>query len=133
MTGHNVVASGDSQAATTTVDAAIVPRSLLRSTLRALVHPRRLVPIVLLAAVLTIAQDRFSRGPEAVWLGGLMCLVFALVAPVSWRALFPPTLDAPPTFAAPFGRLIVYGITGPARCCWWAGRCPSGWELAPRS
>lgn len=87
-------------------------RSLLRSTLRALVQPRRLLPIVLLGAVLVIAQDRFSRDPGAAPLGALMCLVFLLVAPVSWRALFPPTLDAPPTFAAPFGRLLVYGLTG---------------------
>jgi two-component system, LytTR family, sensor histidine kinase AlgZ len=35
-----------------------------------------------------------------------------LVAPVSWRALFPPSLPARPTFAAPFGRLLVYGLTG---------------------
>lgn len=89
-----------------------VDRSLLRSTLRALVQPRRLMPIVLLGAVLVIAQDRFSRDPGAAPLGALMCLVFLLVAPVSWRALFPPSLDAPPTFAAPFGRLLVYGLTG---------------------
>lgn len=94
------------------LDDEVVQRSLLRSTLWALLVPRRLVPILLLGAVLVIAQERFSYGPEAVWLGGLMCLVFALVAPVTWRALFPPTLDAPPTFAAPFGRLLVYGITG---------------------
>ena len=89
-----------------------IERSLLRSTLRSLLLPRRLVPILLLGAVLVIAQERFSSDPAAVWLGALMCLVFALVAPVSWRALFPPALDAPPTFAAPFGRLLVYGITG---------------------
>jgi len=87
-------------------------RSLLRSTLRALLLPRRLVPIGLLATVLVVAQWRFSADPGAAPLGALMCLVFLLVAPVSWRALFPPTLDAPPTFAAPFGRLLVYGITG---------------------
>lgn len=90
----------------------VVPRSLLRSTLRSLLVPRRLLPVLLLGAVLVIAQDRFSREPAAAWLGALMCVVFALVAPVSWRALFPPTLDARPTFAAPFGRLLVYGITG---------------------
>jgi two-component system sensor histidine kinase AlgZ len=87
-------------------------RSLLRSTLRALLVPRWLVPIVLLCAVLVIAQDSLSRDPGAGPIGALMCLVFVLVAPVSWRALFPPTLDAPPTFAAPFGRLLVYGLTG---------------------
>jgi two-component system, LytTR family, sensor histidine kinase AlgZ len=87
-------------------------RSLLRSTLRALVVPRWLVPLVLVSAVLVVAQDRLSSTPGAAALGALMCLVFVLVAPVSWRALFPPTLPARPTFAAPFGRLFVYGITG---------------------
>lgn len=88
-------------------------RSLLRSTLRALLLTPRLGPILLMAAVLVAAQWRFSHGePGAVPLGALMCVVFLLVAPVSWRALFPPTLDAPPTFAAPFGRLLVYGLTG---------------------
>lgn len=87
-------------------------RSLLRSTLRALLHPRRLVPILILGVVLVVAQDRFSRDPGAAPLGALMCVVFFMVAPVSWRALFPPLLDAPPTFAAPFGRLLVYGLTG---------------------
>ncbi len=91
---------------------ALPERSLLRSTLRALLLPRRLLPIGLLGVVLVVAQWRFSADPGAAPLGALMCLVFLLVAPVSWRALFPPTLDAPPTFAAPFGRLIVYGITG---------------------
>lgn len=87
-------------------------RSLLRSTLWALLEPRRLVPIILLGVVLVVAQWRLSPDPWATPLGVLMCLAFLLVAPVSWRALFPPTLGARPTFAAPFGRLVVYGITG---------------------
>lgn len=87
-------------------------RSLLRSTLRALLVPRWLVPIVLLSAVLVVAQDRLSRSPGAGLVGALMCLVFVLVAPVTWRALFPPSLPARATFAAPFGRLLVYGLTG---------------------
>ncbi len=86
--------------------------SLLRSTLRALLVPRWLVPLVLLSAVLVIAQDRLSRAPGAAALGMLMCLVFVLVAPVTWRALFPPSLPARATFAAPFGRLLVYGLAG---------------------
>lgn len=96
--------------------------SLLRSTLRALMVPRRLVPILVLSSVLVVAQERFSQDPEAVWLGVLMCVVFTLVAPVTWRALFPPTLDAPPTFAAPFGRLVVYGFmaTGAMLVVGWA-------------
>jgi LytS/YehU family sensor histidine kinase len=40
-----------------------------------------------------------------------MCLVFFFLAPVTWRALFPPG-SGPRTFAAPFGRLVVYVVTG---------------------
>lgn len=87
-------------------------RSLLRSTLRALLVPRWLVPILLVCTVLVVAQDRLSRTAGAGPLGALMCLVFVLVAPVSWRALFPPTLPARSTFTAPFGRLLVYALTG---------------------
>ena len=87
-------------------------RSLLRSTLRALLVPRWLVPLVLVSGVLVVAQESLSREPGAGWLGALMCLVFVLVAPVSWRALFPPTQPARSTFTAPFGRLLVYGLTG---------------------
>ncbi len=99
----------------TEIDGGRVPpegRSLLRSTLRALLVPRWLVPILLVCGVLVVAQDRLSREPGAGPLGVLMCLVFVLVAPVSWRALFPPTLPARATFTAPFGRLLVYGLTG---------------------
>ncbi len=129
MTGPNGVARDASPASA--VDQGVVARSLLRSTLWALLHPRRLVPIVLLAAVLVVAQARFSHGSAAVWLGGLMCVVFALVAPVSWRALFPPTLDAPPTFAAPFGRLIVYGITGMGSVLLVGWALPQRLEIGP--
>ena len=87
-------------------------RSLLRSTLRALLVPRWLVPILLVCSVLVIAQDRLSRSPGAAPIGALMCLVFVLVAPVTWRALFPPSLPARATFTAPFGRLLVYGLAG---------------------
>ncbi|MCA9712589.1 MAG: histidine kinase, partial [Myxococcales bacterium] len=96
----------------TTLDPRSAERSLLRSTLRALLLPGRLLPIALLGVVLVVAQWRFSPHPWAAPLGALMCVAFLLVAPVSWRALFPPTLGAPPTFGAPFGRLVVYAITG---------------------
>lgn len=111
-TEHGMMEPMARPAETTEDDPDGVERSLLRSTLRSLIVPRRLVPILVLGAVLVVAQERFSRDPAAGWLGVLMCLVFALVAPVTWRALFPPALDAPPTFAAPFGRLLVYAFTG---------------------
>ncbi|MBL4684974.1 MAG: histidine kinase [Nannocystaceae bacterium] len=94
------------------VSAPIVsPPSLLRSTLRALLVPRRLIPIVVMSVPLVAAQAHLSSDSWAGPLGAVMCVVFFLLAPASWRALFPP--DAPrPTFAAPFGRVIVYAVSG---------------------
>jgi two-component system, LytTR family, sensor histidine kinase AlgZ len=91
--------------------ATMAERSLLRSTVRALLAPRRLVPIVVVGGTLVVAQARFSVDPLAVPLGVAMCAVFFFLAPVSWRALFPPEAG-PRTFAAPFGRLVVYAIMG---------------------
>jgi len=89
----------------------VSPPSLLRSTLRALLVPRLLIPIVVMSVPLVIAQTRLSADPWAGPLGALMCVVFFLLAPASWRALFPP--DEPRrTFAAPFGRVIVYAVSG---------------------
>jgi signal transduction histidine kinase len=79
--------------------------TLLRSTLRALVAPRRAVAIAALAVPLVVAQARLSVPPQATAIGLAMCLGFVLLAPVSWRALFPPE-RGPAT--APFGRLFVY-------------------------
>lgn len=109
----------------------LAARSLLRSTLRALLWPRRLVPILLLGAVLVIAQERFSYEAEAKWLGVLMCVVFTLVAPVTWRALFPPSLDARPTFARPFGRLAVYALTGAGTVLLVGGVLPQRLGIGP--
>ncbi len=70
----------------TTVD----PRAtLVADTLRALLAPRRLVPILLVSAPLVVAQHRYSRDPGAVLVGLAMCLVFALVAPSLWRVSSP--------------------------------------------
>ncbi|MBZ4415018.1 sensor histidine kinase [Myxococcus sp. RHSTA-1-4] len=67
--------------------------SIVRATLRALVEPRRLLPILLVATPLVAAQVHFSREPLALYLGILMCLLFVGVAPVSYRVLFPEGLD----------------------------------------
>ena len=79
--------------------------SIIRSTLRALLHPRRLIPIVLLSSSLVAAQANYSRDPFAIPLGILMCVVFVIAAPVSWRVLFPDR------FNLRHGgiRLIMYG------------------------
>jgi len=89
----------------------VPPSSLLRSTLLALLVPRRLVPILVMAGPLIAAQIHLSVDPWAGPLGVAMCVAFFLLAPASWRALFPP--DEPRrTFAAPFGRVIVYAVSG---------------------
>lgn len=63
--------------------------SRFTETARALAAPKRLVPIVLVATPLVLAQGRFSRDPLAVPLAIVTCLAFVLIAPFSWRTLFP--------------------------------------------
>ncbi len=82
--------------------------SIIRSTLRALLQPRRLIPVVLVSASLVAAQKSFSRDPFAVPLGILMCLSFVIIAPVSWRVLFPERIDLRNGGV----RLILYGAIG---------------------
>jgi hypothetical protein len=67
--------------------------SIIRSTLRALLHPRRLAPILLVSASLVAAQASYNRDSLAVPLAILLCFSFVVVAPVSWRVLFPERLD----------------------------------------
>jgi hypothetical protein len=67
--------------------------SIIRSTLRALLHPRRLIPVLLVSASLVAAQGSYSNDPFAIPLGIAMCGLFVVVAPVSWRVLFPERLD----------------------------------------
>lgn len=91
---------------------AVPASSLLRSTLRALLAPRRALAIAVVAIPLVLAQVRLSADPLAGPIGVTMLLAFVLLGPLSWRALFPVGEARPPTFAAPFGRLVVYGTTG---------------------
>jgi hypothetical protein len=67
--------------------------SIIRVTLRALLEPRRLLPIVLVSASLVAAQGSLSHDPLAIPLGVAMCAVVVAVAPVSWRVLFPERID----------------------------------------
>ena len=83
--------------------------SIIRSTLRALLNPRRLIPIVLLSGSLVAAQASYGGGdPFAVPLGLAMCIAFVIVAPVSWRVLFPDRVD----FRHGGIRLILYATIG---------------------
>ena len=82
--------------------------SIIRSTLRALLHPRRLIPIVLVSASLVAAQASYSYDPLAIPLGIAMCVAFVIVAPVSWRVLFPDRID----LGHGGVRLLLYGAIG---------------------
>jgi hypothetical protein len=80
--------------------------------MRALMAPRRAAALVLVVVPLVIVQARLSSDALAGVLGLGMCLACVLLAPLTWRALFPAGEDRPPTWSAPFGRLVVYATTG---------------------
>ena len=71
--------------------------SIVRRTWRALLLPRRLFPVLLVSGALVAAQITYDvsygSDPLAAPLAVLLCAVFVLVAPVSWRALFPRGFD----------------------------------------
>jgi len=67
--------------------------SIIRATLRALLEPRRLLPILLVSASLVAAQASLSHDPLALPIGVAMCGLTLGVAPVSWRVLFPERID----------------------------------------
>lgn len=84
---------------------------ILRSTVRALITPRRAIPIALVVVPMTIIQDAYSRDPGAVPIALLLCGSFLLVAPMSWRVLFP--LDKP-IAAGALPRVLLYAAIGAA-------------------
>ena len=84
---------------------------VVRSTVRALLVPRRAIPIALVVVPLTIIQDAYSREAFAVPIALLMCGSFLLVGPSLWRALFP--LDRP-IAAGALTRVLVYAGVGAA-------------------
>ena len=86
-------------------------QSIVRSTVRALLVPRRAIPIALVVVPLTIIQDAYSREAFAVPIALLMCGSFLLVGPSLWRALFP--LDRPIAVGA-LTRVMVYAGVGAA-------------------
>jgi len=68
--------------------------SIVRGTLRALLEPRRLVPILIVSIPLVLLQWRTSpREPLAAPLGVAMCVSFVLAAPLSWRVLLPDGVE----------------------------------------
>lgn len=85
---------------------------VLRSTVRALLAPRRAVPIALVIVPLTIIQDAYSRDAFAVPLALLMCGSFLLVGPSLWRALFPMGTRLRATLLVSALRVFVYAAVG---------------------
>lgn len=82
--------------------------SMVRETLKALLLPKRLLPIVLVCIPLIVAQGSFSRDRLAIPLAVAMCIAFVVVAPLSWRILFPFDSDS----GQPFLRLLLYSGVG---------------------
>lgn len=82
--------------------------SIVRATWRALLHPRRLLPVLVVCAPLLIAQSRWSLDPLGLGIGVLFCLSFIVIAPVSYRVLFPDGLD----LSHGAVRLVLYALVG---------------------
>jgi signal transduction histidine kinase len=87
----------------------LVPRtSIVRATWRALLEPRRLLPVLVAAGPMVWAQAKWSRDPLALPLGVVVVVTFLLVAPVSYRVLFPDGLD----LSHGAVRLVLYALVG---------------------
>ncbi len=84
---------------------------IVRSTVKALLVPRRAIPIALVVVPLTIIQDAYSREALAVPIALALCGSFLLVGPSLWRTLFP--LDRPIGRTALL-RVLVYAGVGVA-------------------
>lgn len=82
--------------------------SIVRATWRALLHPKRLIPVLVVCAPLVYAQAAWSVDRLALPVGVLMCLAFVGIAPVSYRVLFPEGLD----FSNGAVRLVLYALVG---------------------
>jgi two-component system sensor histidine kinase AlgZ len=92
--------------------AGLVPqtlRELYAETLAGVLAPRRLLPLAVVATPLVVAQFAFSsvKGP-ATALALAELIVFVLVAPFAWRALFP---EESPWSWWPL-RLVAYAVLG---------------------
>lgn len=88
--------------------AAVPQGSIVRATWKALLHPRRLLPSLLVCATLLVSQAKWSLDTRGVWVGALMCLSFIVVAPVSYRVLFPDGLE----FSHGAVRVLLYALVG---------------------
>lgn len=82
--------------------------SIVRATLKAMLAPKRLLPSLTVCAALLVAQYRWSVDPRGTVVGALMCLSFIVLAPVSYRVLFPDGLE----FSHGAVRLALYALVG---------------------
>ena len=83
---------------------------MIRDTLRALSQPRRALPIVVVIVPMLLMQWRYTRTSLAIVVGGLLCGAFLIIAPATWRYLFPPGRGVGGPDA--LFRLGVYGLLG---------------------
>ncbi len=100
---------------TTSLEPALGP--IFRSTIEALLAPRRLIPITVVILPLLFLQVNYSVDAFALPLAMVMCAAFLLVAPTLWRYFFPLEGRA----GSPVARGISYGAAG-AGLIWGIGR-----------
>ena len=86
----------------------VPPHSIVRATWKAMLAPRRLLPSLAVCASLLVAQAHWSIDDRGVWVGALMCLSFIVVAPVTYRVLFPDGLE----FSHGAVRFALYALVG---------------------
>jgi two-component system sensor histidine kinase AlgZ len=84
------------------------PESVVRETVQGLLRPQRLIPVLLVSIPMLVAQQHLSRPRPAILLGLALCTAFVLVAPVSWRVLFPEGMSG----GMQLVRLSLYGAVG---------------------
>jgi two-component system, LytTR family, sensor histidine kinase AlgZ len=80
--------------------------SIVRATWAALLKPKRLVPVVAICIPLIMVQGSYSSDDLAIPLAILMCVSFVLLAPVTYRVLFPSGLD----FDHGAVRIVLYAL-----------------------
>lgn len=101
--------------------------SVVRATWKALLVPRRLIPVLLMCAALIAAQKAFGADAAGVALAALMCVVFVGLAPVAYRVLFPEGLD----LSHGAVRLVLYAAIGAGAVLTVGVAVPRIFELAP--
>jgi hypothetical protein len=84
-------------------------RATVQETARALLEPRRLLPILVVCVPMVAIQRAYSHDPLAVPLAIATCVAFVVVGPFSWRILFPDGKDSALAL-----RLLAYALVGGA-------------------